>query len=107
MWDELKRPATAISIGLFLASVLIGLGTSFYFYKISQKLGRLSYSIDQVKIVDRSHVGNLPFSIVDQTGKRVDGNIFVASIRVWNSGTAEINKESIREQVQLSTPLSP
>ena len=101
MWKELKRPATAVSMVLFLLSVIAGVGTSLYFYKKGQRIAQLSYLIEQVQVVDRTRGDKLPISVLDSSGAPVEGNVFAANIRIWNSGTAEIRRADVRDPLTI------
>jgi hypothetical protein len=97
MWEEIKRPATAIAIALTILSVVVGTLTSLYFYQKGEKHAEIAIKVDQVQVFDKAHVGIAPLTVQDATGNSIDNNIYAASIIIWNSGNAEIKKEDIRE----------
>jgi hypothetical protein len=98
MWDELHRPATAITFSLFLASTAIAI----YLYHLGERFSRISFAVEQVQIYDKTRAGPLPITIHDVSGNTIEDNIFVATITIWNSGNIEIKPDDIRQPYRLS-----
>jgi hypothetical protein len=101
MWDEIRRPATAIAIGLAVVSIIAGIVTSLYFYQKSEKTGKISFQIEQIQIYEKNRAGIIPLTVHDEAGNIIDDNIFAANITIWNSGNAEIQKENVRHPFHL------
>jgi len=104
---ELRRPATAIAIFIALISIVSGTITSVYFYHKSIKLGVIYYDVVQILAFDQTNLREKvigvesPVAVVDGAGQKIDGNIYVANIRVWNGGNDEVRKEDIRSQLKV------
>ena len=98
MWDELRRPATALwAIGIII-SIIIAL----YFYKKAERVGQIVIDVEQIQIFDRTRSGVVPLTVLDSAGHTIDNNVYAASITIWNSGNAEVKKEDVREPVRLA-----
>jgi hypothetical protein len=106
--DELRRPTTTITIVIAIISIIIGTATSLYFYQRSVKVGAFYYKVVQILAFDQTNLkekaagSEIPVSIVDGTGKKIKGNIYVANIEIWNGGSDEIRKEDVRSPFKLS-----
>ncbi len=101
MWDELRRPATAIAVMLLAISIAAGLLSSFYFYKKGEKAGRISIRVDQIQVFDKNRMGQLPLKVINSSGQIINENVFAANLAIWNSGNAEIAKTAVREPFQI------
>ena len=101
MWEELKRPATFIAVILLLVSIVAGILTALYFYKRSERAGRISMRVDQVQVFDKNRMGQLPLKVVRASGYVITENVYAASVSIWNSGNAEITKAAVREPFQI------
>src|SRR5438270_11447451 len=99
--DELVSPTTIIAIGLAVITTLIGAGIAFYFYQKSEKAGRLSLAVDQVQVFDKARLGQAPLRVLDASGNVITDNVFAASVALWNSGNAEIQKTDVRRPFRI------
>jgi hypothetical protein len=100
-WEEIKRPATAIAITLALISTVAGIFVSLYLYHRGERHPEIAFTVEQVQVFDKAHVGAAPLTILDAEGHAIENNIFAASIIIWNNGNTEIKKEEVREPYQL------
>jgi hypothetical protein len=101
MWDEIKRPATAIAIALAVLSTVAGILVSLYFYHKGERHAEIAFKVEQVQVFDKTHIGAAPITVRDEAGKTIDDNIYAASIIIWNNGNTEIKKEEVREPYHL------
>jgi hypothetical protein len=65
LWDELKRPATAIAIALAVLSAIVGVIVSLYFYHKGEKRAEIAFKVEQVQVFDKNHVGVVPLTVHD------------------------------------------
>jgi hypothetical protein len=100
-WEEIKRPATEIAITLALISTFVGIFVSLYLYHRGERHPEIAFTVEQVQVFDKAHVGAAPLTILDAEGHAIENNIFAASIVIWNNGNTEIKKEEVREPYQL------
>ena len=84
------RPFDFASLAVGVAGVIISVIT----YLWSQHQAAVSYSLSTVKIVNQKE--DVPFSVIDKEGARVDGDVYVTNITVWNSGNSPIDVNNIR-----------
>jgi mannose/fructose/N-acetylgalactosamine-specific phosphotransferase system component IIC len=70
LWDELKRPATAIAIAIAIAvlSTIVGLIISLYFYHKGEKRAEIAFKVEQLQVFDKNHVGVAPLTVHDEAG---------------------------------------
>ena len=101
MWEELKRPATAIAVALAFLGLISGGLVSWYFYVKSEKAGRIALLVDQVQVFDKARLGQVPLRVVDSTGSIITENVFAANVTIWNAGNAEIKKTDVRKPFRL------
>jgi hypothetical protein len=101
LWDELKRPATAIAIALAVLSTIIGIIASLYLYHKGEKRAEIAFAVEQVQVFDKNHVGVVPLTVHDEASNVIDNNIYAASVTIWNYGNTEIQKEDVREAYRL------
>src|SRR5262245_4057542 len=100
--DELKRPATAVAVGIAVIFAIVGFGVSLSFSYKGLRVGEVSYYVDQVQMFDRKRVlspgsvGTFPLTVIDAHGQPIEENVYAASVTIWNSGNAEIQKEDVR-----------
>jgi hypothetical protein len=99
--EELRRPATIISLVIGAVGTIAGTLSSLYFYEKGEKAGRISIAVEQVQVFDKSRIGQLPLRVLDTAGNVVTDNVFAANVTIWNSGNAEIKKEDVRKPFQL------
>jgi hypothetical protein len=102
LWDELRRPSTAVAIGLFVITVIAGVITSLYFYEKGRMVGQVAFQVEQVQVFDKTRGGVLPLTVVDAVGRVVENNVYAANVTIWNSGSGEIKAEDVREPFRLS-----
>jgi hypothetical protein len=102
VWGDLQRPATIISFGLLIISIIAGILTSLYFYNKGTKYANITYEVEQVQVFDKNAVGILPLTVRDSSDNIIDNNIYAASVAIWNSGNAEIKGQDIREPFRLA-----
>jgi hypothetical protein len=109
MWEELKRPATLVAVILLIVSITAGVITSLYFYKKAERVGRISFRVDQVQVFDKNRIGQLPLKVINAAGQVIQENVYAANVAIWNSGNAEIATSSIRQpfKITLDGDLTP
>jgi hypothetical protein len=101
-WNELLRPSGIIGV----SGIVIGLIPSYLFYVMSQKVGRVSYAVEQVQVFDPTQLGTVrdgrqPITVLDADKKPVEGDVYAANIKIWNSGNDEIKTSNVREPFNL------
>src|SRR5204863_9497101 len=97
----LRQPAHLISSAVGLIGILAGGLIAVYFYNKSEKAGRVAVLVEQVQIFDKTRLGQLPLRVLDVSGNLITDNVFVASVTIWNAGTAEIRKSDVRKPFRL------
>jgi hypothetical protein len=101
-WNELRRPAGMIGIG-GIALGVFGLIFSYYLYALSEKVGRISYAVEQVQVFDPSQLAKgskgarQPLTVLDADKLPVEESVYAANIKIWNSGSAEVRASSVRQ----------
>jgi hypothetical protein len=59
MWDELRRPATALwAIGIIISIII-----AIYFYKKAEKFGQIVIDVEQIQIFDKTRSGVVPLTV--------------------------------------------
>lgn len=102
MWDELKRPTTAIAVVLLIISIASGVLISEHYYKEAKRYANITYEFQQIQIFDRNNAGILPLTLRDKSGNIIKRNIYAAIISVWNSGNSGIEIDNIREPFRIA-----
>ena len=89
-----------------MISALAGFVTSYYFYREQQLMGGIAFGIEVIQIFDKSDMQSREsppkINIIDDQGKLIENNVYVANVTIWNSGNAEIRKEDIRVPLKIS-----
>src|SRR6266852_3196284 len=99
--EELKRPATMIAITLGLLGIITGVMTSLYFYKKSEKVGRISLIVEQKTLFNKEHLDPYFLKLIRSDNSVVTANLFIAAITLWNSGNTEIKTNDIRRSFRF------
>jgi hypothetical protein len=102
LWDELRRPSTAVAIGFCVISIIAGVVTSLYFYEKGRMVGQVAFQVEQVQVFDKTRGGVLPLTVIDSVGRVVENNVYAANVTIWNSGSGEIKAEDVREPFRIS-----
>jgi hypothetical protein len=101
-WQELKRPATAITVALAILTTAITIIVSLYFYHKAQRHAVIAFKVEQVQVFDKGRTGGFPLTILDAAGNRIDNNIYAAGIAIWNHGNTEIRQENVRQPYRIA-----
>ena len=101
LWNELRRPSTAVAIGLLVISVVAGVITSLYFYEKGRMVGQVAFQVEQVQVFDKTRGGVLPLTVLDSAGRVVENNVYAANVTIWNSGSGEIKAADVREPFRI------
>jgi hypothetical protein len=107
--EELKRPGTVIGIALAIISIIIGTLVSVYYYYKGIKEGEITSQVEQVQVFDSrqlvtnkdSIASHRPITVLDASGRPIEENVYAASVFVWNSGSAEIKPDSVRDKFRV------
>lgn len=111
--EELKRPATAVAVGIAVIFAVIAFGVSLYFYYKGIRVGQVSYYAEQVQVFDRKRVTSpgsvtaFPLTVLDAHGQPIEDNVYAASVTIWNSGNAEIRKDDVRIPFRITLQGNP
>jgi hypothetical protein len=107
---ELAKPATIVGA----AFAVIGLVGGYYFFLLSEKVGRISFMVEQVQVFDQTRIApnqsktladaivDRPLTVHDRHGNVINENVYAANIKIWNSGRREIKKDDVRQQLKLT-----
>jgi len=85
---QLKRPATAVAVGIAVIFALIAFGVSLYFYYKGIRVGQVSYYVEQVQVFDRKRVTSpgsvtaFPLTVLDAHGQPIEDNVYAASVTI-------------------------
>jgi len=94
-FSDLLKPANIISILLGIAGLIVGGLT----YLWSQHEPAISFKTTTIPIVERT--ADAPFSIIDENGRPVSGNVFALTATIWNSGDASIDEQAVRTPLTI------
>lgn len=89
---------------LTLITAAIGLGSSYYFYRVSLKEPGFSF-IDRaphLQIIDFSKLTTSSLRLVRADGKPFAKNVFVSEFYVWNSGDLPIRKLNVLKPLKIT-----
>jgi len=82
---------------------LLGLGGSYYFYKVSEKEKEPILLVDPYRsiIVEAKSIKDFPLKVVGRDGKPVEKDITSMRFYFWNEGRESIKKADILKPIQL------
>lgn len=98
VWTELKKPSGILAVVLTVIAAIFGI----LYPLLSEKHGALTYSVQQAVAFDRSKITINPSSnnegiiITRKDGSKIDKNVYVATLKIWNSGDDEIKPDDVR-----------
>jgi len=73
------------------------------------KLDGWAYFIEQIQIYDNSSTGRTkgnsagPLTVLDSHGRKIDKNVYAATITIWNDGNSEIRRDDVRVPFKINT----
>lgn len=80
---------------------IIGIALSFYFYFNTREKRAISYTLDTIsyKIYDNSLTkGIQKISLYSEDSLKIDRNVYLVTVTIWNSGNIPIEKKDIRKE---------
>ena len=82
---------------------LLGVGFSYYFYKLSEKEREPVFLIDPYRavIVEANSLKNFPLKVVDREGRTVEKDVTSVRFYIWNEGRETIKKADILKPLRL------
>src|SRR2546423_2429836 len=97
--DDFKRPVNAIA----LAIALVSLALTVVFYYNAKKEARPTFLSEEKrpKIYD-SKISSANIKVLDKNSVAITDDIYLLTIRFWNSGELPIEPENVRKPVRLS-----
>jgi hypothetical protein len=104
--QEMTGKSWGVGEWLGIAGVMIGLlgiGGSYYFYKVSEKEKEPILLVDPYRsvIVEAKSIKDFPLKVVGRDGKPVEKDITSMRFYFWNEGRESIKKADILKPVQL------
>lgn len=98
--QDLKQPYNAFTTAVALIGVLL----SIYFYIESIQKREPYYLAQPSTQIYTKSVTSPKFTVVDSTGKTVDGDIHVLEVSLWNDGRVPIEPSDVRQPVYIEFP---
>src|SRR5690554_3347571 len=96
--NEIKKPFNALSLLIALFSIIL----SVYFYNISKKEPRPTYSVySEINKVFDSQKNSPKLILLDENNEPVKEDIYLMTVCFWNSGTLSIEPQDIRKDVRF------
>lgn len=83
---------------------LLGVGFSFYFYKLSEKEREPVFLVDPYRsiIVEANTIKDFPLKVVDRDGRNVEKDITSVRFYFWNEGRETIKKSEILKPLKIT-----
>lgn len=97
---ELKNPITIF----FIVSTIVGFIFTFYFYYVPQQKKELSYQFSEPSIIYDSKNISSKIHVTDNLGNPINGNLYLVTGYIWNSGNLPIETEMVRAPIEIIVP---
>jgi hypothetical protein len=97
--EEIKRPFNLFTLLL----AIIGIILSIFFYYKSEKVKGISYIIDEPpSLIFDSKNSSSAIKVIEHDSVNINGDVYLLTGSLWNSGDYPISKEDIRLPISLS-----
>jgi hypothetical protein len=95
------RPEIGVAIGIIgVVLAVAGIGFGYYLYRAAQNLPELSFQKSVVQVFNAGS-SSRGIHVIGFAGEPIESNVYAAEIVVWNSGTAPVRQDDIREALRI------
>ncbi len=104
IWNEIKKPSGKLAFILAIMTIPL----TIYVASLFEKHGAPTYDVqqviafDQAKISSESNNNESLLYVVDRNGTKINKNVYAATLKIWNNGTANIKPEDVRIPFKIS-----